>query len=425
MRNQLAVYGTLLALIVILGLVALSGSLLLTAAPLVLFIVASDLFAKPVRLAVTRRLSAARVGPSTPVRVTVSIENRGPAVPEVIVTDRVPAGLTVIEGSPRAALVLDTGGCFSFSYAVAGGRGSYAFDGTAVEVAGDFPLRAGTLEYSNPRELVMLPDHRALARIPIAPRRTLVYAGSLPARRGGDGTEFYDVRLHTGRTEPRRVNWRASARRPGELYVNEFQQERVADIGIILDARRRAYPAALGDGLFEAAAHAAASLADVLLDQGNRVGFLAYGLSVDWTVPGFGRIQKQRVLTRIARVVPGDSYVFTSLGAIPDRLLPAGSQLLLVSPLTPEDAAAVARLGALGYAVLVVSPDPVRSRPAGDGNPAAVLALRVVQAERRVLLHRLRRRGIPVVDWDIREPLDAAISSSIGVIKAAWRHRGR
>ncbi|MBU8912854.1 MAG: DUF58 domain-containing protein [Spirochaetales bacterium] len=420
MRNQLAAYSALLTFIIALGLLALSGSVLLAATPLLLCLLAADLFRQPTRISVSRDLSASRVGPSTAVEVTVTVVNEGGALREVILTDRVPPGLTVVDGRPTALVTLRPGAQFSFSYSISGDRGSFEFDLVLVEVAGDFPLRKRRHGFSIPQELVTLPDHRALSRIPIAPRRTLVYAGSLPARRGGEGTEFFDVRLHAGQGEPRRINWRLSARRPGELYVNEFQEERVADIGIILDARLRAYPSTVAQPLFEYAANAAASLADVLLDQGNRVGFLAYGISIDWTAPGFGKVQKQRILTRIARVSPGESSVFFKLDEIPDRLLPGGSQLILVSPLTPDDAAPIIRLTALRYAVLVVSPDPISYQAAVAG-----MACRIARAERLVLIHRLKHAGIPVVDWDTRFPFETAVSGAIGQIQSAWRRRSR
>ena len=425
MRNQLAAYGALLSLIIVLGLLALSGSVLLAATPLLLYLLAADLFRRPAKISVMRNLSASRVGPSTTVEVTVTVLNQGLSLREAVVTDLVPPGLAVVDGQPTAAITLRPGAQFSFSYSVSGGRGSFEFDLTRVEVAGDFPIRKQHYEFSLPQELVTLPNHRALSRIPIAPRRTLVYAGSLPARRGGEGTEFFDVRLHTGRGDPRRINWRLSARRPGELYVNEFQEERVADIGIILDTRLRAYPRAVPRPLFEYAANAAASLADVLLDQGNRVGFLAYGISLDWTAPGFGKVQKQRILTRIAKVSPGKSLVFFKLDEIPDRLFPGGSQLILVSPLTPDDAAPIIRLTALRYAVLVISPDPIPGQATMGQGAAADTALRIARAERLVLIHRLKHAGIPVVDWDTRLPFETAVNRQMGQIQFAWRHRSR
>ncbi len=425
MRNQLAASGALLAFLIVLGLLALSGPLLLAATPLLLYLLAAELFRQPAKISVARNLSASRVGPSTAVEVTVTVTNEGPSLREVVVTDRVPPGLAVVDGQPTASVTLRPDAQFSFSYSVSGDRGSFEFDLTLVEVAGDFPIRKQQYEFSLPQELVTLPNHRALSRIPIAPRRTLVYAGSLPARRGGEGTEFFDVRLHAGWAEPRRINWRLSARRPGELYVNEFQEERVADIGIILDTRLRAYSSTVARPLFEYAANAAASLADILLDQGNRVGFLAYGTSLDWTAPGFGKVQKQRILTRIARVSPGKSFVFFKLDEIPDRLLPGGSQLVLVSPLTPDDANPIIRLAALRYAVLVISPNPISDQVTMGQGAAADTALRIARTERLVLIHRLKHAGIPVVDWDTRLPFETAVNGAIGQIQSAWRRRSR
>ena len=436
MRNQLAAYGALFTFIVIMGLLALSGSILLAATPLLLYLVAANLSVEPARITVTRQLSASRVGPGTPVEVSLTITNEGSSVREAVVTDLVPPGLTIVAGRPSAAITLRGGTQFSFSYSITGDRGSFEFDLSTVDVAGDFPIRKRRYEFHTPMELVTLPNHRALSKIPIAPRRTLVYAGSLPARQGGEGTEFFDVRLHGGRGEPRHVNWKLSARRPGEIYVNEFQEERVADIGIILDARLRAYPPTRGHSLFEFAANAAASLADVLLDQGNRVGYLAYGLSLDWTAPGFGKVQKQRILTRIARVSPGESFVFYKLDEIPDRLLPSGSQLVIVSPLTPDDAKPIIRLASLRYVVLVVSPDPVSYELADETGAAhggsqtresasAATARRVARAERKVLIHQLKHAGIPVVDWDTAFPFEAAVAGALGQIHSAWRRRSR
>ena len=425
MRNQLATLGLLLACIMTIALLGLSGAVLIAATPLLLYLLGSWLFTPSVSLAVRRTLGAGRVGPGGEVTVTVTVWNNGAPLREVTIADQVPAGLRTTRGASSVVTSMDAGSQVTFSYSVAGDRGSFEFRTIGVEVAGDLPLRASRLSFDVPDELVTLPDHRALSRIPVAPRRMLVYSGILPARTGGEGTEFFDVRVHDGRGPARHVNWRLSARRPGEIYVNEFQQERVADIGIILDARLRAYPRPHGRPLFEYAASAAASLADVLLDQGNRVGFLAYGLSLDWTAPGFGRAQKQRLLTRLARVTPGESYVFHKLDAIPDRLLPGGSQLMVVSPLTGGDVDAVMRLLSIGYAVLVVSPDPISYTPADPHDPAAAAGRRIAAAERRVLIHRLRHAGIPVVSWDTLTPFDAAVTAAIGQITAAWRRRKR
>lgn len=425
MKHQLLTTGLLLAAVLLIGLVTLSGTLLLVATPLVLLVLGSWLLApQEVTLEVERKLHRDRAHPDEPVTVTVQVRNRGQGIPELTVTDGLPAGITLVSGMPRLQTVLPAGASAEFSYVVAGSRGSYHFTSITVEAAGDLPLRARSFTVRQEDELVLLPDHRALSRIPIAPRRTLVYAGTNPARQGGEGTEFFDVREYRGNEPLRHVNWRASARRSDQLFVNEFQQERVADVAILLDCRRRAYPG--GDrGLFDAAASAAASLADVTLDDGNRVGYLGYGLSIDWLAPGFGRIQKHRVLTRIARTEPGDSHVFFRLDAIPERLFPPGSQVIVVSPLTADDPPDLERLQAYGYAVMVVTPDPTPLQIPADPDPVTREAARLVRLERAVLLRRLRHAGVAVVDWNTSQSFEQAVGAALGGILAAWRRRRR
>jgi hypothetical protein len=57
--------------------------------------------------------------------------------------------------------------------------------------------------------------------------------------------------------------------------------------------------------------------------------------------------------------------------------------------------------------VLVVSPDPVSfEADAMAETPANLLARRIVQLQRAVLLRRLRGTGIHVVDWDTSQPFE-------------------
>ncbi|HKJ84804.1 MAG TPA: DUF58 domain-containing protein [Spirochaetia bacterium] len=426
MKNQLFATVLLLSIVVFIGLITISGTLLVVGAPLLVYLLAGWLGRPaPPRLRVERRISPERANPDDPIRVEVLVENQGAHLPEIVVEDRLPAGIRLTDGSPRQIASLPAGAELSFEYTVTGSRGSYDFRTVEVAIAGALPLRAHNFTYPVEHELIMLPNHRALARIPIAPRRTLVYAGTNPARQGGEGTEFFDIREHRGSESLRRVNWRASARHPDALFVNEFQQERVADVAILLDCRMRAYPHPHARKLFDASASAAASLVDVILDASNRVGYLGYGLSLDWLSPGFGRVQKHRVLNRIARTSLGESHVFSKLDALPERLFPPGSQVILVSPLTEDDPPALERLQSFGYAVMVVSPNPVPLQTPAELDPVMRESARLLRLQRTVLLRRLRHVGVAVIDWDTDESLESAVGMSLGSILAAWRRRRR
>ncbi len=424
MRNPALTLFALLGCVVGLALLALAGPILLVATPLFLYFLASWLIpARVPELEITRSLGRDRANPDEPVEITIRVRNTGPALHLVRIEDLIPDGVRVVDGSTRCSTTLAIGEEVHYRYTVTGTRGSYEFDEIVVSSRSVISLASARQTLRIPQELVMLPHHRSLERIPIAPRRTLVYAGTNRARLGGEGTEFFDIREHRGSAAVRHVNWRASARFEDRVFVNEFEEERVADVAVLLDCRLRAYPAPATGELFDAAASAAASFSDLLLDSGNRVGYLGYGLSLDWLTPGFGKVQKQRLLTRIARAYPGESHVFSTFEALPERLFPAGSQVIVVSPLMANDLQAIERLSLLGYAVMVVTPNPIPliipERTDRVGSDAA----RLLRLERAVLLQRLRHSGSAVIDWDTQESLERAVARSFGQIMAAWRAR--
>jgi uncharacterized protein (DUF58 family) len=262
--------------------------------------------------------------------------------------------------------------------------------------------------------------------IAIHPRRTRVYAGTIPARAGGAGTDFFGVREYQPGDPPSAINWRASARQLDKLYANEFQQERVADVGIVLDGRLRTNEFARGHSLFEYSVQAAASLSDALLNQGNRVGLLIYASYLAWTFPGYGKIQRERILHALANARTGESQVFSDLEHIPTRLFPPETQMVLVSPLSEDDFVPLTQLRAQGYEVMIVSPNPVRFElsylPVSD---QIQLAGRVVQMERALLLQKMGRAGIHVLDWDVAEPFDLFVRRRMGRLPFWLRAIGR
>jgi uncharacterized protein (DUF58 family) len=226
--------------------------------------------------------------------------------------------------------------------------------------------------------------------------------------------EFFGVREYQPGDPTRWLNGRATARHPEALFVNEFEQERVADIGLILDARRQSDVEARGGALFEYAVQATAALADALLQRGNRVGLLMYGRSLDWTLPGYGKLQRERILRALARAETGDLPVFERLDYLPTRLFPARSQLVLISPLHAHDLAMLGSLRARGYQLLVISPDPVSFERQGlADSPAAALATRIALLERALVLRSCAQAGVPIVDWQVDRPFQQVAEAAL------------
>ncbi|HEX6035375.1 MAG TPA: DUF58 domain-containing protein [Anaerolineales bacterium] len=397
------------------GMITVHGEFLALALPLVAYLLAGYLQApEQIELQVMRQLSAERVAPHSNVDVTITLTNRGATLEEVLLKDIVPEGLTIRSGFSRHLLRLKKNESYTFTYTVSGPRGGYVFGAIEAQVQDHLGIRSSTVRVATKGRLFVLPPVTRIRQIAIRPRGTRVYAGTIPARAGGTGTDFFGIREYQPGDPPGAINWRTSARQLDKFYTNEFQQERVADVAIVLDGRLRTNEFAQGHSLFEYSVQATASIADALLNQGNRVGLLVYATYLAWTFPGYGKIQRERILHALATAQTGESQVFADLEHIPTRLFPPKSQILLVSPLSEDDLNPLIQLRAQGYEVMVVSPNPVRFELSYlPANETMRLAGRVIHMERLLLLQKMGRAGIHVLDWDVAQPFDLFVKQML------------
>jgi uncharacterized protein (DUF58 family) len=351
------------------------------------------------------------------VEVRLRITNEGPDLEEVLVEDRIPYGLGLVDGQTSLLASLPRGASMELRYRVRVPRGSYYFQ-DATASAGDHlgVLRERALLPARMR-LLALPDVTRLRKVSIRPARTHGHFGPIPSRQAGSGVDFYGLRDYQPGDPRRWINWRASARHDEHIFVNQFEQERITDVGIIVDARQQSdiyFPG--GQALFEHTVAAAGSLSEAFLNDGFRVGLLVYGFGMERTFPGYGKVQQERILRALGAARTGHNFALESLGYLPTRFFPAGSQIVMVSPLLSSDVPAITRLRATGYEVLVVSPDPVRFEARAMGLEGS-LAWRLAQAERALLLSKLRRMGVRVLDWPVHlpfEPLARALLRRVG-----------
>ncbi|MCX8102830.1 MAG: DUF58 domain-containing protein [Candidatus Bipolaricaulota bacterium] len=424
-------------LLILIGEILRQGELLVVALPLICYLALGSYFALPqITLKVHRSLSGQRVASEERVTVRVELKNLGPKLDLVELADTVPSQLTVRSQSPTKVEAIPAGATIALEYTVTGMRGLARWEELAVTATDTLGLFVERMKLPCESELLIVPTFERLDEILIRPRRTRIFSGQIKARLGGTGIEFFGVREYYPGDERRYINWKATARKD-RLIVNEFEQERVADVIILLDARERSDVVALtlatpplsrrtGEGLgvrasslFEHSVRAALSLAQYFTAQGNRVGLLIYGKYLDWTWPGFGRWQREKLSRAIASAEKGDKAVFEDLENLPTRLLPAGSQLVFVGPILESDVKTIVDLR-LRYEVLCVAPNPVLFESAFVARaPETELALRLEYLRRRALLAQVRRAGIRVVDWDVSQPLAGVLRSELG--RMAWR----
>ena len=413
--RRLVLVSILLYTLVFLGLANREGGLLALAVPLVVYLGASLFYApEESALKVTRSFSAESAALGKPVLVRLTVVNEGPSLEHVLLEDVIPPSVEVVEGESSVLTALPSGGTVEMEYTLLGKRGSHEFQNVRATASDHLGLFQHRVTFPTSERLVIMPDILKLRHLAIRPLRTRAYAGPVPARQGGSGVSFFGVRTYQPGDPLRWINWRMSARHSSDYYVNEFEPERIADVGLILDIRQRNDVQVQGKPLLEHSVSAMSSLAAAFLDDGNRVGLLIYGRYLNWTFPGYGKIQRKRILEALTRVKPGNSLVFDQLDLLPTRYFPAKSQIVLVSPLSPDDTSMLIRLRAQGYQVLVISPDPVSYEARALGTRADVeLAARIARLERELQLRYLRRAGVQVVDWRVDQPFDRVIHATL------------
>ena len=401
--------------LILLGLAAFRGEALALAMPLAVYWLVSLLGGRAApQLRVERQISAAEVAAGTPVEVRLTLTNTGEPLELVEVEEILPAGLEVVAGETRRLrAALGRGEALQLAYMARARHGLYPFEGVRVTVSDYLRLAPRVQVLPAPAVVAVRPAVARLPRLSLRPRRTGIYAGLIPTRQGGAGLTFFGVREYQAGDDLRHINWHASARHPHTVFTSEFQQERATDIGLILDVRQRSQAVTDAADFFEQSIMAAASLSQSFLSDGHRVGVMLYGrYLLDWTFPGYGRPQRERILQALTRARLGAPHVFDRLEYLPTRFFVPGSQIIYISPVLAEDVEVLVRLRARGYAVLVVSPDPVAyeaQRLDRPGQAAVGLAARIARLERQLLLEQLQQAGVRVLDWEVGVPFDQAM----------------
>ncbi|MBD5787462.1 DUF58 domain-containing protein [Cellulosimicrobium terreum] len=275
-----------------------------------------------------------------------------------------------------------------------------------------------------PRRLV-LPHPVPLRRVPITSRLRGL-SGPQTSRRPGDGSELRDVDTFRAGDSTRRIDWRTTARRsPGldTLYVRRTFATAEATVVLVVDSRDEvgADLATWGGVGFrrpdeptslDLARHAAASVAQAVLDGGDRVALDDLGRLRRPVRPGAGRRHLRRILHALALARPvGDP---TARHRPPQ--VPAGAAVYLFSTLLDDEAPRLAHeWHRAGHVVVVVDTLPPVSLAEADDR--IVLAWRITRLERDHRVETMCSEGIDVVPW--YTPADTATGTAGGGSTAA------
>jgi uncharacterized protein (DUF58 family) len=401
---RLAAYATLAAAALLAGLALGRVELIALAAPFVLASVLAPVLAQTPQLAATFEVERERALETEVVDATIGLLAHAP-VDRVEVLLRLPAGLRTDEPNPRA-IALGPGDARRIALPLRCDRWGAFLLGPPLLRVHD---RLGFYAWE-PRAGVQAPLHVypsvETVRTLLAPLETQVFVGNQVSRGKHDGIEFADIREWEPGDRPRRINWRASARRDG-LWVNEQHPERNTDVVLFLDTFADVRSSARGT--LDLTVRAAASLAQRYLQRRDRVGLVSFGGFLSWLLPSSGTLQLYKIVDSLLQVDVVLSFAAKGVDVLPPRSLPPKALVLALSPLLDRrSAGALLDLRARGFDLVVIEVSPLPFVEPDD-DELGRLSYRLWRLSRESLRAGYEQAGVPVVEWEAGTPLDVPI----------------
>ncbi len=368
-----------------------------------------------ISLSAKRTWEQTRVNGIVSIVVDLVIQNKAAETVHLFIEETVQPGMKIAEGELSQWATLCPGESTQLNYSFTAARGNFSWKSVRVRVGDPLGLIETELLLPDDTTIQVRPQIKKFKAISLRPHDTVHAPGSIPARLGGSGTDFFGVReYHTG-DSLRTLDWRLTARHPRKFFTKEFEQEEIAEIGLILDARANTALQIGGESLFEYSVGATASLAEMFLHQGHRVSLLVFGGTMLKAFPGYGKTQLHRIMSCLSKArVDTESSTLGSFDFVPLRMFPNHALIIVISSLTPTDRYLFQRLRAYEYQAVLVSPDPIDfAYPTLAQDATNQLAIRAARVERRLRLNDIAQMHIPVIDWQVSQPLFPLVRNAL------------
>jgi len=248
------------------------------------FALADRMLGTATRVEIARRVRAVlSVGTGNPVQIEV--RNTGARALTLTLADEPPlegssspAGDLVVRIPARSTAKVE----YAFTPAR---RGRFSFDAVRVRHLSGLGMWRVTRRFVLVDEIQVYPNIEALRRFELLARRNaLNELGVRATRMRGDGTEFERMREYRPGDEPRRVDWKTTARL-GKLYVREMGQERNQNVLFMIDVGRMMQQTTDGLSHFDYALNTAIILGHIAQARGDNVGALLFSDTVKKFIP--------------------------------------------------------------------------------------------------------------------------------------------
>lgn len=215
--------------------------------------------------------------------VLLEIENGSPHRLEIEVRDEFPVELRASAVTHRLTLPPESRTKASYLLRPPR-RGSYRFGDLHLRCRGVLGLIERYLSFPAGREVKVYPNVLEVRRYESLARRGMLGELGIKARLLGEGTEFESLREYLPDDDPRRIDWKATARR-GRPIVRQFEAERSRDLIFMIDCGRL-MSSPLGDLLkLDYAVNAIVITGYIGCRRGDRIGALAFSDRVIRYIP--------------------------------------------------------------------------------------------------------------------------------------------
>ncbi len=165
-------------------------------------------------------------------------------------------------------------------------RGEYQFNDINVFVRSPLCLLVRRIKVEQPQMVRVLPSYLALRQFELlAYSNNLSEAGSRKIRKIGHSLEFEQIKEYVTGDDIRSINWKATARKGGQLMVNNFTDERSQQVYCIIDKGRVMKMPFEGMTLLDYAINATLILSRVALIRQDRAGLITFSEQIGQVLP--------------------------------------------------------------------------------------------------------------------------------------------
>jgi uncharacterized protein (DUF58 family) len=165
-------------------------------------------------------------------------------------------------------------------------RGEYLFHDVNVYVKSPLGLVVRRIIGAGEQMVKVLPSYLQLRQYELlAYSNNLSEAGSRRIRKIGHSLEFEQIKEYVAGDDIRSINWKATARRGGELMVNNYTDERSQQVYCIIDKGRVMKMPFEGMTLLDYAINASLVLSKVALIKQDKAGLVTFAENIGHFLP--------------------------------------------------------------------------------------------------------------------------------------------